>query len=169
MNTSKNFIYNLKKVCENKNKLTKQITKQEILIIGTIHDIGVGFTAEDEINSYNKLIDIIINKYRVKKTEIFYKPHSRINKENFNKKVNSLRCIVIKLNEDKLVEEYFVTNNIKAVYSVGSTAMLYAKEIFGIDCYVIDLSNYKDLKRNMPLRKNMLDFHTKYKIKFVKL
>ena len=169
VSTKKNFIYNLKKVSEKRDKLINQIVNPEILIIGTIHDIGVGFTAEDEINTYNKLIGIIRNKYGVTKNKIFYKPHPRISKANFNKKVNSLGCMVIEANEDRLVEEYFITNNIKAIYSVGSTAMLYAKEIFGIDCYVIDLSNYKDLKRNMPLRKNMLDFHNRYKIKSVKL
>ena len=55
-------------------------------------------------------------------------------------KNHNMGCSFYDYGSNNLIDYEFVKKDILTVYSVGSTALLYAKMIYGIPSYIIDIS-----------------------------
>jgi len=111
----------------------------KVVIVGTLIDSRFGYSVDDEIRLYNKLILLIRKKYNINKNEIWYKPHPRIDYKSWLKKKNNLDCSVFGHDDVNIIDISLYNKSIKAVYSVASTSLLYAKKIFNLDSYWIDI------------------------------
>ena len=54
---------------------------------------------------------------------------------------NNLDCEIYDYQSTSIADVELSNKNLKAVFSVGSTSLLYAKKIFNLDSYLIDLRN----------------------------
>tara|TARA_B110000444_G_C18566475_1_gene467281 strand:+ start:187 stop:420 length:234 start_codon:yes stop_codon:yes gene_type:complete len=68
-----------------------------------------------------------------------------------------------------LAEVYMSRKKIKAVFSVGSTSLLYAKNLFALESYVLDLRKYSDPSKNKPLRYSTYKLHKQFGITGLKI
>ena len=130
------LITNIKKLAKSKSQLVERC----VLIIGTLFDSRFQFGFEEEIALYQKLFVEVGNRHKVNSTQIWYRHHPRSNKDLWEKKKNRLDCQFFEYNDSTIVETEFLNPHLVAVYSVGSTSLIYAKSLFNIDSYFIDLS-----------------------------
>jgi len=117
---------------------------KKIVIIGSL--LG-GFkkmkiTLPQEVDLYNRIIGKISKIDKVSNSEIWYKPHPRCTYEVWKYKKENLRCEIYDFDDNPLFEVELASPHLKAVYSVGSTSLLYAKAIFGLDAFLIDVRKY---------------------------
>ena len=126
---------NIKKL----NLLLPNENDPRVIIIGTLIDSRFDYNIDDEIELYNKLIQLIRNKYKLTNNEIWYKPHPRIDYKSWLKKKSNLACSIYEHEDSQIIDISLCNKNIKAVYSIASTSLLYAKKIFNIDSFWIDI------------------------------
>ena len=117
--------------------------KIKIIIFGTIHNTAFKFNIYDEIIIYEKLFEQLVQKYNVNLNEIFYKPHPRCDKKSFNIYKKKLKCSILDFQKNDLAEFELLNKNLLCVISIGSTALLYAKQLFNIDSYIVDVKHMK--------------------------
>jgi len=132
-----NFKKNLEKIHQ-KNSNPDHI---KVLIIGTLLDHRFKLDNRREVGIYNAVIEKIIQKYEITNNEICYKHHPRLDHENWVYKKNNLECKIYEYQNKSIADIELLNKNLKAVYSVGSTSLLYAKKIFNLDSYLIDFRN----------------------------
>jgi len=119
-----------------------------ILVLGSLMaSKNEEFTVDDEIKINNDWVDNIVERHGVNRDEIWYKPHPRLGETAYLAKKESLRCKIYPLGTQLLAEVEISRKGIEAVYSVGSTATLYAKVVFGKQAFLIDTSRFKNMKR----------------------
>tara|TARA_B100000315_G_scaffold102343_2_gene93877 strand:- start:689 stop:1897 length:1209 start_codon:yes stop_codon:yes gene_type:complete len=117
---------------------------------------------------YNDLISEIISKHNVNQSEIWYKHHPRLPKDFWAYFEKHLNCEIFSYNNNQPAEIELNNRYLKAVYSVGSSALLYAKTIFNIDSYFIDMRNEKILLKPFHSERDYNIFK-KYDVKIVKV
>jgi hypothetical protein len=98
-------------------------------------------TKEREVEIYNKVICWIIETHGVSESQIWYKPHPRTSIGDWQYKENNLSCRVWDIAELDLGEIELLNPMLKAVYSMGSTSLVYAKVLFGKESGIIDITN----------------------------
>ena len=130
---------------ENLNKLRQYNNgskRNKIIIIGSVIDVRPKYnmTTEKEVEIYNNnVIPLIKERHGVDNDSIYYKPHPRTTYEAWKYKKKHLNCGTYDYYNNPLFEIELASNIFKAVYSIGSTSLLLAKTLFGIDAYWIDL------------------------------
>ncbi|MDP6426240.1 MAG: polysialyltransferase family glycosyltransferase [Dehalococcoidia bacterium] len=134
---SNNFRKNISKLY----KKSLQHEKIKVLIIGTLLDPRFKLEINREVKIYNVIIEIISKKYGVNNNEIWYKPHPRLAYESWEFKKNNLQCSIYDYQNITLADVELLNKNLKAVYSIASTILLYAKKIFHLESYLIDIRN----------------------------
>ena len=118
---------------------------------------------EDEINIYNKLIIHISKNLKIDYKNILYKPHPRC--QNLNLKKDKLLCSILSGKINLLVEEYLIKLNVISLYSFGSTSLIYGKNMFNINSFIIDATKFKSNKNHYDyskLRKDEFDTYKKF-------
>lgn len=117
---------------------------KQVVIVGSLLGISekCAISIKEEVEIYNRVLQLIKRKYRISDNEIWYKPHPRITYENWKYKKDKLKCRIYDFENNPLFEIEMTSPYLKAVYSVGSTSLLYAKAIFGLEAYLIDLRKY---------------------------
>ena len=139
--TKHRFIKNIQKI---KNTDSCYGLKSKVVIIGSLlGDMGkIKMSLIEEVEFYNNLILKIIKKHRVQNIEIWYKPHPRISRQAWDYKNTNLNCNIFGFSDNQLFELQMADQSFEAVYSVGSTSLLYAKVLFNINAYLIDMRGY---------------------------
>jgi len=134
------FLKNVKKLYE----YADQDKNIKVLIIGTLMlDKRFDMSILREVEIYNSIIDHIILAHKVNRKNIWYKPHPRLARDSWSFKKANLNCSIYPLASNFLSDVELCNKNISAVYSVGSTSLFYAKEIFGKESYLIDIKSEK--------------------------
>ena len=132
------FMNNIRKLYEEK----PVHEKRKVIIFGSlIPDPRFKIDTVREVDIYNLIIEKIIKRYKVNRSTIWYKPHPRLGYDSWLYKKNYLNCSIYDFEKNTLGEIELCNPFIKAVYSVGSTAFLYAKELFNKDAYFINIRN----------------------------
>ena len=94
---------------------------------------------------YNKIINSLLkDDDKLKKNQILFKHHPRINYEYWKLLNDNIECDVMKYDSElSQVPGEFLINykSVKAVYSVGSTALFYSKLLFNKNSYFIQFDN----------------------------
>jgi hypothetical protein len=121
----------------------------KVVILGSllVHQ-KTGFTEDEEITLYNRWIEKIAKRHQVKNDEIWYKPHPRLSSAAFVSKRANLKCKMYPMEPLTLAELEVSQPSVKAVYSIGSTGLLYSRVIFGKEAYLIDLGGYKKISHS---------------------
>jgi len=116
----------------------------KILIIGSVLVNGKhAFSDSDEITMYNTWIDRIVERHGVRREEIWYKPHPRLGDASYELKKEILKCQIFPLAEQRPAEIEVTRKSVEAVYSIGSSALLYARVVFGKDSFLVDSPKYR--------------------------
>ena len=110
--------------------------KIKVIIIGSLNNhshLGprYKFNLKREVEVYNSTIEYIVDKHKINNDEIWYKHHPRLSYDSWIYKKNNMNCSIYDYHECILSEVELLNKQLKAVYSVGSTSLLYAKEIWG--------------------------------------
>lgn len=128
----------------NKLSIGVQYKERKIVICGALlGDIDkFSISVEQEIFLYKRLIKKIMKKHNVKIEQIWYKPHPKCKLETWQKKKKQLGCSIYDYDTNSLFEVELLNPSLEAVYSAGSTSLLYGKVLFGIDSYLIDLRDF---------------------------
>jgi hypothetical protein len=114
-----------------------------ILIIGSLTtNPRFGFTMTSEVEVYNRVILKILERHDVNVDQIWYVPHPRASMREMRYKKGNLPCKIFETDEPILSEQILSDPSIEAVYTVGSTSMLYAKTLFHVQTFCIDISGY---------------------------
>ena len=112
-----------------------------VLILGApllVYPGKYNMTIEREVEIYNQIIEKIMLEYGISNNLIYYKHHPRLLRSSWEYKKKHLNCNLYDYYFDDITEIEILNKNIAALYSIGSTTLLYAKEYFGIDSYFID-------------------------------
>jgi len=134
------FITNIEKLFSEK----ETHRKRKVIIFGSlIPDSRFEMDIKREMDIYNSIIQQIINTHHVKSSEIWYKHHPRLDHDSWHYKKERLNCCIYDYDEKILGDVELCNRHLKAVYSVGSTSLLYAHVLFNIDSYLIDIRNEK--------------------------
>jgi len=128
------FLKNIKNV----NYERKGVDRKIVILGALFTKLNHKMDEKLEVEKYNKLIEVIVETHQVSPKDIWYKHHPRLNKKSWEFKKNKLNCSIYDYNCDDLFEVEMANANIKAVFSPGSTSLLYAKEVFNIKAYYID-------------------------------
>lgn len=114
--------------------------RRKVVIYGTIVvQPGYGITRRREVDIYNQVIEWICKEDCVSKDEIWYRPHPRCPDEEWKFMRQNLICRVLGPEELDLGEVALINPFLKAVYSVGSTSLVYAHVLFGKKARLIDI------------------------------
>jgi len=129
------FINNINNLFDFDNKHEKI----KVIIIGSlVPDPRFKLDLKREVEIYNSVIKIILEKYKINNDEVWYSHHPRLDYNSWKYKKDKLNCSIYDYNDKPLSDVELTNKHLKAVYSVGSTSLLYAKEIFNIESYLID-------------------------------
>ena len=113
---------------------------RKVVIYGTsVVKPGYGITRRREVDIYNQVIEWICKEDCVRKEEIWFKPHPRCPNEEWKFMRQNLICRVLGPEESDLGEVALLNPFLKAVYSVGSTSLVYAHVLFGKKARLIDI------------------------------
>ena len=82
---------------------------------------------------------MLSERYEITPEEIWYKPHPRLLKKDWEFMKNNLDCSIYSLSYHTIAEVELLNKNLRAIYSVSSSTLLYAKKLFDIDSYLIDI------------------------------
>ena len=93
-----------------------------------------------KIAIYNSLILLIQDRHCVESYDVWYKPHPRLPNYALEQFKNHLNCKIVLDGGSCLGEIELCNPNLLAVYGVSSTCLLFAKTIFNVESYFIDLS-----------------------------
>ena len=92
-----------------------------------------------EVEIYNIIIKLTSKKYGIDSSEIWYKSHPRLSYEDWEFKKKNLHCSTYSYQHNTIAEVELLNKNLRAVYSLNSTTLFYAKKIFDLDSYLIDI------------------------------
>jgi hypothetical protein len=136
----------LRSTCWELQRRSEGYSSVKVVILGSllVHQ-KTGFTEDEEITLYNRWIEKIAKRHQVKSDEIWYKPHPRLSSAAFVSKRVNLKCKMYPMEPLTLAELEVSRPSVKAVYSIGSTGLLYSRVIFGKEAYLIDLGRYKKI------------------------
>lgn len=138
--TKDNFIKNMQIISNNQ----KSNSDIKALIVGSIiTNPKWNLNIEREVEIYNHTVEIIQKKYNLKMNEIWYKHHPRLDIDNWKYKKSNLKCSMFDYDDNVISDSLLFNKYLKSVFSVGSTTLLYAKKIFNLDSYFIDLREEK--------------------------
>ena len=117
----------------------------KVIIFDTILDDKLKIDLKIIPLFYNKIINSLLkDNDKLKKNQILLKHHPRINYEYWKLLKDNIECDVMEY-ESELSEvpgEFLINyKSVKAVYSVGSTALFYAKLLFNKNSYFIQFDN----------------------------
>ena len=128
---------NILKLAGNNNK----VLSPKVIIIGSlISDPRFKLDLYREVEIYNSVVGIILERQKIRQEQIWYKHHPRLDHTNWEYKKSNMSCSFYDYENTGLVDIELMNENVISVYSVGSTALLYAKMILGIPSYLIDIS-----------------------------
>jgi hypothetical protein len=116
--------------------------KIKVIIIGTLYIDPVRlpkFNIERVTKIYNVIVKKISREYGIDSSEIYYMPHPRLTFDEWQFKKNNLNCSIYSYQYDSIAEVELLNKNLKAVYSMNSTTLYYAKKIFDLESYLIDI------------------------------
>ena len=82
---------------------------------------------------------MLSERYEITPEEIWYKPHPRLLKKDWEFMQNKLNCSIYTFSQHTIAEVELLNKNLRAIYSVSSSTLLYAKKLFDIDSYLIDI------------------------------
>jgi hypothetical protein len=132
VNTGRAFAARIKDLSKN----CEPLLDCRVLILGTkMAGLGKLFSLEDEINFYNKWIECLCCSLEVNRSAIWYRPHPRVEPWMYFEKRERLSCNVTTLERAPMAEIDFCNPSLRAVISVGSTALIHAKTIFDISAF----------------------------------
>jgi len=116
--------------------------RQKVIIFGSLLSRNAGdLSIDDEIDFYNLCLPGIQRRHRITENEIWYKPHPRLPRDAWERKVSELACQVCDLKSQVLAEVMLQNPNLLAVYSVGSTALIYATAVFQKPAFQLNLGH----------------------------
>ena len=142
ISTSQEFLLNIQSLDSQRSVLPKP----SIVIFGTLLPGRYSdFSTQAEVDFYNQKIRLLMRKYNVSAEKIWYKHHPRLSRNDWEYKKNNLLCSVFDYDWTDVAEVEFLRPDLKAVYSVGSTSLLYARPLFNVPSFFWDLSNRKDV------------------------
>lgn len=120
---------------------------RRVVIIGSLlNESNSGFLpVNKQIQLYQRLIRHIKSRHDISGDDIWYKPHPRSPVAENEALAGHLDCRFYSPGEPLLMEMEFFNPGLEAVYSIGSTALVNARNIFGIPAYYI-LSDAVPLK-----------------------
>jgi len=115
--------------------------KIKVIIIGTLHQRYKNFflNLDREVEIYNIIIKLITKKYGINTSEIWYKSHPRLSYEDWKFKEKNLHCSIYSYQDNTIAEVELLNKDLRAVYSLNSTTLYYAKKIFDLDSILIDI------------------------------
>ena len=116
--------------------------KIKIIIIGTLcldPILAPKFNIDREVEIYNIMIKLISKKYGIDSSEIWYKSHPRLTYDDWKFKKKNLNCSIYSYQHVAIAEVELLNKDLRAVYSMNSTTLYYAKKIFDLDSYLIDV------------------------------
>jgi hypothetical protein len=119
--------------------------KIKVIIIGTLyldpitHPKLPKFYIDRVVEIYNMIIKLISKKYGIDSSEIWYKPHPRLPYDEWKFKKKNLNCSIYSYQHGTIAEVELLNKDLRAVYSMNSTTLYYAKKIFDLDSYLIDV------------------------------
>jgi hypothetical protein len=117
-----------------------QAGDQKIVIFGSLLSRNAGtLDVNDEIDFYNMHLAKIREKHNVTNQEIWYKSHPRLSRDLWQLKCNRLKCKIFNFDTSVIAEQLLLSPSLLAVYSVGSTALIYAATIFGKSAFQLNL------------------------------
>ena len=103
------------------------------------NDLNQSLYVNDEIDFYNMHLAKIREKHNVTNQEIWYKSHPRLSRDLWQLKCNRLKCKIFNFDTSVIAEQLLLSPSLLAVYSVGSTALIYAATIFGKSAFQLNL------------------------------
>jgi len=123
---------------------TKLVSRKNIkvIIIGTLYvdsKLLPKFNIARVVEIYNIIIKLISKEYGVDRREVWYMPHPRLTYDEWEFKKKNLNCSIYSYQHDAIAEVELLNEDLKAVYSMNSTTLYYAKKIFDLDSYLIDI------------------------------
>ena len=124
------------------NRESLQQKKIKVIIIGTLYIDPIrfpNFNIERVTEIYNTIIKKISKEYGIDSSEICYMPHPRLTLDEWRFKKNNLSCSIYSYQHDSIAEVELLNKDLRAVYSMNSTTLYYAKKIFDLDSYLIDI------------------------------
>ncbi len=114
--------------------------ERKAIIFGSlVPDPRFAMDISREVEIYNSVIARIKSDHMVNSSQIWYKPHPRLDYDSWSYKKERLNCQVYDYDERNIGEVELCNKHLKAVYSVGSTSLLYAKALFDKESYLIDI------------------------------
>ena len=114
----------------------------KVIIIGTLYVDPIllpRFNLARVVQIYNIIIELIAKEYGVDNSEVWYMPHPRLTYDEWDFKKKNLNCSIYSYQHDSIAEVELLNKDLKAVYSMNSTTLFYAKKIFDLDSYLIDI------------------------------
>jgi hypothetical protein len=116
-------------------------TNAKVIVVGSILDDEHTqlFDIDSEVDMYNSVIEHIEFTHCVSRSEIVYFPHPRLPPEKWKIKRDRMKCVVAPLDGTVPCEIELCNPELIAVYSVGSTTLFYASQVFRAKCVRIDL------------------------------
>jgi len=136
------FLANLQKL----HTITDHEQEKNIFFFGTIlTDSRFDFDLQQEIDFYNARIEKIKELHGITEDQIWYKHHPRLSKEVWQIKKEKLNCRLYEFDAPTIAEAELYNPHVTAVYSVGSTALLYSAALFKIPSFLLDLSGSRNV------------------------
>ena len=142
INTSQEFLKNIQRL----GSYEGEEYRGRVLILGTLlSPTFKKFGIEEEVKFYNQKIQLLKMKHNIGSDNIYYKHHPRLSEKQWKYKKRYLDCRVVAFESEWIAEEVLTRPGITAVYSVGSTSLLYARPLFGVQSFLWDLSKSHDV------------------------
>jgi hypothetical protein len=123
------------------------LNKIHVIMLGSMmgwrNDIYNSVDVDEKIKIYKFLIEQIKKNQNIDNKNIWYKHHPRLPKEIWLKLKDNLDCSFFDYNHQNLSEIELANKDLMAVYSVSSTSLFYAKMIFNINSYTLNIKSIK--------------------------
>lgn len=120
---------------------TINLEEVKVVIAGVLMLHDTFMSLQDEIDFYNRLAEFITKCEKVDAKEIWYKPHPRLPLAAWSEKQRLLKCSIFRPQQNFLLESFLSSSSISALYSIGSTSLRYASQLFGIRAVLVTPSN----------------------------
>ncbi len=116
------------------------LRSRKVIVVGTMlaDSPKMDIALDDEIRFYNQYLRVIKAMYPVGDDEIWFKPHPLTKKDTWERLSKEIDCRVYDQGAGLLLELEMANPELQAIFSVGSSALLYAKLFFGKKVYVLD-------------------------------
>ena len=134
-----------------------------VLILGTTIDKRLKYSITDETKIYNQLIRKIKLKFNTSSDKILYKPHPRIDSDDWNYKKQNLNCKIVDFENDDISECFLTKSGLKAVFSFGSSSLFHS-HLLNIPSYLV---YFKHKERHQSDNEKYLAIARKFKLKIM--